>query len=752
MATFYLDPQGGNDANDGTTFANRWKTVINGATAARIAPGDEIRVIGSFPKSDTGVNATFTNKSDTVTLDSALNVLITDCETNWTASANVTATTSTARKSGSNSVQLAIAAGFTTGKVAYFDLGSNQNYSAYQGITFYMESNVALNAGVLQIRLCSDTVGDVAVDTLSIPYVPYPSTAVWSPYYIDKGSALGSAIRSIAVYANSDPGTVTIKIDNFSTVKAKGANETDNLNLTSLISSGATGLQYPVRSINGTTVRIDLNPLHAVSGQTVRGWAGTTGSFDFYKQEPVRVDVTVGFFSSMLAVQDSGVAGNPITFSGGWNRSDMSAQNSETWLDGLHSYSIGWGGSSKNYITIRKINLVRWYQGVSLSTMTNWDIGDIRIAGCQSYGLALQTSDAIIGNVEVAGTASSAIWFSNASKVTVGNITCHGWGTGSQAGLDISTSGKMIKLGNLDLRNSAGIGISYDDTFGLKIGTITGRDLDGGIMAQSIDWEVACRLTIGDIDGEACGSNGFIFPGVHTHNNRFGTINMKNGTYGVRGVPGPGTRVKAIQTSGNSTAGWYNFSNVYPAGAGRIKTNTHTDATKYLDGSAIGTQSVNDYITIRNWENVAGAHRVRFGSHSTPSAEITPESGANRHTLSGLGWKLAILDDCYTAEFPLRYRLGTIYCAANALVTLRLWINRSNTNLVVRLAQPTLQIAGVTVEAVDTAAGSAGTWEELEITFTPTENGVIHPELRAYASNGVTTYTCYFDDMTITQA
>lgn len=42
MTTFYLDFAGGNDASDGTTFANRWKTITSGATAAPSAPGDSI--------------------------------------------------------------------------------------------------------------------------------------------------------------------------------------------------------------------------------------------------------------------------------------------------------------------------------------------------------------------------------------------------------------------------------------------------------------------------------------------------------------------------------------------------------------------------------------------------------------------------------------------------------------------------------------------------------------------------------------
>jgi hypothetical protein len=44
---FYLDYEGGNDANDGTTFANRWKTLTSGVTATRIAPGDTIRIMAS---------------------------------------------------------------------------------------------------------------------------------------------------------------------------------------------------------------------------------------------------------------------------------------------------------------------------------------------------------------------------------------------------------------------------------------------------------------------------------------------------------------------------------------------------------------------------------------------------------------------------------------------------------------------------------------------------------------------------------
>ena len=68
MATYFLDYEGGNDANDGLSFANRWKTITAGATAARIAPGDTIKIMGSPDPTSLGINATWTNKSATVTL------------------------------------------------------------------------------------------------------------------------------------------------------------------------------------------------------------------------------------------------------------------------------------------------------------------------------------------------------------------------------------------------------------------------------------------------------------------------------------------------------------------------------------------------------------------------------------------------------------------------------------------------------------------------------------------------------------
>jgi hypothetical protein len=75
-------------------------------------------------------------------------------------------------------------------------------------------------------------------------------------------------------------------------------------------------------------------------------------------------------------------------------------------------------------------------------------------------------------------------------------------------------------------------------------------------------------------------------------------------------------------------------------------------------------------------------------------------------------------------------------------------MRRSNTALTMRLVCKGGQIAGVASDVVSAMTANANTWEELTITFTPTEIGVVEIVSEAW---GGTTYSGWVDDMTITQ-
>ena len=317
MATFYLDFENGNDSNDGTTFANRWKTITSGATAARTAPGDIIRIMKSPDPVSLGVNATFTKQSPTVTLATAATVNIDTCEALWTASANVTPTIVSTRKEGSQAVQLAVAAGFTTGLVAYRATGA-LNLSAFSNISFWMRTSIATVANTFRIDLCSDTAGATPVHSFTIDTAFAVNT--YKPLTFKNGAALSSSIQSIAITALLDPGTNNVQIDNFFAC--------NDLHLNALIgtSSSATGMiWYPIRSINGTTVIIEQEQNNLQGTNTSRGWHDTTTTTTAYVRDTIRL-------TAQQTINEAGSTGNNIIYSGGWDRTNMSTQDGVTFV------------------------------------------------------------------------------------------------------------------------------------------------------------------------------------------------------------------------------------------------------------------------------------------------------------------------------------------------------------------------------------------------------------------------------------
>ncbi len=140
MATYFLDPVGGNDAEDGTTFAKRWKSIGGGPTAARVAPGDEIKFIESPAPTlignctwPTGASArSITVPAGTVKLIDALAV-----NTGWVAALNVTLNAASGtRIIGAGAVNFTVGAALTTGKLAHKPL--NMDLSAFRQVNVFL--------------------------------------------------------------------------------------------------------------------------------------------------------------------------------------------------------------------------------------------------------------------------------------------------------------------------------------------------------------------------------------------------------------------------------------------------------------------------------------------------------------------------------------------------------------------------------------------------------------------------------------
>lgn len=444
MAVKFLDFSGGNDSNNGTTFALRGKTINSGATAARTTAGDVWRIMKSEDPVSLGINATFTNGSASVTLASSLTANISDCDSAWTAvAANVTQSNPTTRKEGAACIQFNVASAFTTGQIAYLTLGLLTDYSAYNKVTFWIQTSAAVAAGVLKLQLCSDTIGAVAVNTITInEALPNGS---FHPITVDTGGALGATINSISLNAISDPGTVNITLDNILAANA--------LTLTSLITnnSSPTGFElYGIRSISGTTVSLDVG--NSSTATASRGFSGTTATSTCYKVEPIYAGAIA------QAGQKAGTSDSVrVTLSGGWDTTAMTSQTGLTILD-FRDSSINGITSSVADLTLDHIIVVRASNGFVLnSTEANAD--NCGTVNCNGQGFSLS------------GTRL---------KIT----TCSAY-NGNNNGF--TSSGSNIYINGLTANNNTIHGLSITSCPIIAINTTTNNNGSNGIMGGSVE-------------------------------------------------------------------------------------------------------------------------------------------------------------------------------------------------------------------------------------------------------------------------
>lgn len=729
MTTFYLDLEGGNDANDGQSFANRWKTFTSGATAARIAPGDTIRVMGSKAPTSCSINGTFTNKSATLTLASALTKTVSDCDAAWTASANVTATTTTTRNQGTNAASIAIAGAFTTGLVAYKALGASTDFSGYQQITFWIRCNSALASGRLHIALCSDTVGAVQVDQFNVPEI-FTANA-WIPVTVNKGANLGNAIQSVALYADVDPGAVTVIIDNIEAVKADG---NDSLNLQSLVGKNADdGLWWPIRSILGTTVILETCDANALSAgiNTNRGYYGTSETVTLYKREPIVLAA-----QTQLTINDSGTSGSQITYSGGWDRTDMSSQSLDgTWIDGrLTPGSAGVSASVKSYITLSKLMQIGFASamGVSSANETNFVFD------------AVQN---LIPNNVLSFVINANFVFSN------GCVALGGGRVGNVAGANgVGLGATGIKGVSFDLKIVSTSQFTSQNVFPASLYLCSGTLKFHNCGASPKLAFARTRLTLLEVKDGADASAALYLRGSDEVS-IIDTLTIVTGQANTTGIlagggsnapdidvtlVGPRIKGGSINNSAGTRCVQFGGSLGYCPMQIMLE---NVDLT--FGGTATSMASGFDVRTIcKDYDATAGDHRIFTGR-----GDITSETSV-RHTASGIAWKFDA--SALTEADPLYLPLGEIWCVANETVTVKLWMRRNNTARKMKLFVGGGQIAGVSSDVSQEMTAAADTWEQVSLSFTPTEAGVVRLEVHCWAGTAGAHFS-YIDDLSIEQ-
>jgi hypothetical protein len=644
------DTSGTVTPSGGSSWIDAWKTFSSGATATRIAPGDVIRVAKTADPVSIG-DATWTSNSNQISVTSSLTTIVDSCEIIWSAAANVTPSAhSTSRKVGSYCSRLNIAALFATGQIATHATGT-LILSTYSKISFWIKASAAITGGKIRVDLHDTTDGTGApIDSFTIPVT---LRANWMPLTIAKngGGTLGASIKSVALYAISDPGTVTIDIDHIIAC--------NDLTLNSLIGKNTTTeTWYGIRSIDAGTVTLDNSP-KTISTTTPCPYMGASEVAATYTKTPLVLStVPVGLYNTGInSFADSGVAGNLITYEGGYNITNTIVDGL-TFIDGLGGDGYGFDATLPvAFIKIKNFGIARANYGFTFNSGNNYNCIIENCHSCNNDGGGLAISSMI--------TVVEDFWAVNNAST---GIVC-----------PIYSCNKLK-----DIYSCGNIG--------------------SGLVTYNTD--------------------------VLTN-----IIAKGNTEYGVRIVQ-PGVKGYNVITSNNTLGGVYNT-----YGAAHFFNSSFTDASPTvfptMDADLANRTKI---ISIKDGQ-VAGTHKI-YDRMGTIAAATDV-----RHTASGCSWKFLPIDSTYCCEQrPMQLQLTTIIVSKNTEVAATVWVYRSNTEIYGKLICPAGQVAGLTVDTYETSHEAAADWEQLSVTISPTEDGVVELYLEVW---GGTAYSVYVDDVSV---
>lgn len=412
MTVYYMDPEDGDNAQAGTSFATRKKTPSG---FAALTAADELRIIASRDPIAVG-NCVFTNGANAITGTFPVKT-IDNCDTAWTGMTNATVTASTLtsdRIEGAAVAKIVLAAGFTTGKAAYRTLPAELDLSAFDSVSFMMlfASAAGITGGYL--ALCSDTTGDVVVETIRFNYTPGP-TANSAPSaassYISlcwpKGAPLPSSVKSVAVYFSSAPGPSTLYLDNIIATTKGG------LNHNSLIGKMSVDEPYfwPINYIQETAVGVGQVGA-TISSQLAGPYNGVSETVPAFIQPVAQTAVVAA---------DRTLAGTAVfKVTGGWNRTDMSTRTGKTYLSGGNWQGVAIGRTTYSLSELSYIGFCAYVTSVYGSTVSV--INDVDLISCTGTNMITWPTQALAGFTG----AWNLGWLINGAQWTLPGDTFYG--------------------------------------------------------------------------------------------------------------------------------------------------------------------------------------------------------------------------------------------------------------------------------------------------------------------------------------
>jgi len=736
MAIYYVDLENGNDTNDGLSWLTPWKTLYSGATKSRVHSGDEVRIAKSPDPVLLG-EAIWYNKSRFIELTTFPTKTIEwqDAANPWvTESANVTliGSSQSSAKVHLDTTQITeyttsfrTLAGFTTGKIAHKIilpdhetdsplgyLSAPFDYSGFQKISFWIAPMTVIPANRIKICLCSDLLGDVIVDEFVFPAITNTVTEImtsvtdlskWIPITINKGSALGSSIQSIALYAIQDPGIIYFYLD--------GIILCNDFSLNSLISknpyiTGGEEGWYPINGVKGQRTGPDYGK-----------YFGITEKVKTYYRNPILMTDP-----DALMIYQIGTYPDYVTFKGGYDP-ETDIQDGETFCSFRTGVGTGLWIRECECVKVERINVVRATNGLYIWDSMLCEVSAQTMAANSQYGCRCELSYYQDNTVQESIQDTSTIkWYDIKIKNVNNNVV---------EGVHL-----YHVVGNFEFINVNGNG---DPNFG--VASIFNSRVKANNCLVLTDYSVSIVTAINTLfeflntnsyfalgnsyTGESGGCDGNIFLNCifeilmvgsgesYSYRNSLGFNTFKNPIFDETYVPD--VLIKSINI-------------LYP----------HKVIFENINGT--------------------GMNRIYHGNGYT-GTQIDV-----RHTKLGVAWVFDLTGNNRITF--LRYQLNEIPLSlariavnANVQVTVSLWFLKKHEYVNGMLFIQGQQVSGIDSDLVSKMTVGVNTWEQLTLQFIPTESGIVEIQAKGYFLFGAFEYYAtntsnflvYVDDLSYSQ-
>jgi hypothetical protein len=730
-------------------------TNANGIWVVANVTTDTFELAGSVGNGVGGATGTYQRGTPAcVVLNTAVTQTIDNCEINWTPGTNVTS--SNAQTTYYTEFLKAIAvitnsSHSAAGIVAKYGLPASLDLSGYQQISFMFRNQTSALAadGDMKLKLYSDTACTTEVESFDIP--AQPATTMWFPVVSNKGSALSSTVQGVALYANIAMASKTFYIDNI--VACKAAAAVDSLTHNSLISKNTTAMGalvdtgldyasegwYSIGSINGRIITLDTNTRSPLDSTYQGCYFGASETVALYKRETILTSMAASSSTAVQTINEAGADGNLKTIQGGYNTA-TGVRDGVTILDGRNKRGYGIS-QSVAYINLSGIACVRYYNGLNVSGAGGSIFEIVECSNNNGSGLSFSgsttiDSDITVFNANMNGADNINISNARLSDLNVGSVS---GGTGQ--GITIYPRGisSITKINRADGNMNSGVylpdsSVIADATLD-EIGEAMFNNSSGLSMSGS-------RWLIKEADDIAYnGQSGINFSAAFGNRILSTPDISNNGSYGIihTAAQCQDNVIQSGVTSGNLNGGVQSGS----ASSGALFLNNFTinEATKVAMVSNIFPATVR----MTNIGGDANAHGV-WSYQGNLQSQTTV-----RHTASGIAWKLTVNGSLAQDGPNISYPIARVACSASNLVAVSLWVRRESTNMEIDLVCEGGQLPGISVDVIDSASAAIDTWEQLSISFTPTQAGVI--ELKVIArSLSASTVSGYFDDLSVSQA